>query len=129
MAFALKMETHRETCSACGRQALVETIARNEGICEWCAKAKAKTAIEDGESLSPRSERVVLIGTFLLTVAGSGAVVWRCLESDWGWFWSLFSIIWSAPIAFNVISFLIVCVLSGHRKMTEPTKPMANKTS
>lgn len=110
------MSFARKECSQCGRDALAETIERNDGICGLCAKGKQ--AIKDGKAPAIKSERIVLWLTFVTTCIASALVVMRCLDADWGWFWSLFSIVWFAPIVFNFTSFLIGCVLWCHRRLT-----------
>jgi len=71
-----------------------------------------------GEVHSPEAVRVILRIANVASVIVSAIVVKRCLDADWGWFWSLFSIVWTAPITLNVTSFLIGCVLWCHRKLT-----------
>lgn len=121
------MSSARKECFECGRNALVETIKRNDGICELCAKGKQ--AIKDGESISPSSEKIVLWIMFVASGITSAYVVKRCLDADWEWFWSLFSIVWSAPIAFNLTSFLIGCVLWCHRKISTGRPTRGEKAS
>lgn len=109
------MTSEREACERCGREALTETIVRNGGTCEPCAKGDR--AESGGRSLTPGEEKVVMRACVAVMVLAPAVVAWRCLEAEWGWVWSLFSIVLSAPVAFNVTAFVLGCAFWLRRKL------------
>lgn len=112
------MTEPRLPCSTCGREALAETIERNDGLCQAC-----RNEARDPDGLSEIQERFLFLGSFVGWIVVSCYVVYRCRLADWNWFWAIFIVIWLAPVfhlgttvVFGAIAWIWRCFQGGEER-------------
>ena len=92
----------RTPCRECSREALVETIERNGGICESCAKGNSGNADE--------VPTVAKIGCFVQILIVIGVTAYAIHEFDvfeWHWIWVVVFFVTFVPFVAQGAEYLI----------------------
>lgn len=105
------MDSNRKACLNCEREALLETIERNSGLCEVCASEIRKE--EDTVEFKPVIELALSCLTWILPLMVAIEGFFLCEKAEWHLIWSLF---WSAfifALSFRAIRYLVgaICLI------------------
>ena len=98
-AVPLEMESIRKACQKCGREALIETIRRNEGFCESC---KA-----DGPELKPWVRVVLSALTFLMPLMITAFVSYKCNQTGWPMIWIIIGAVFVLIFSFVGCGYIV----------------------
>jgi len=116
------MKSNRRPCNDCSREALVETIERNEGLCEACAVRLRKEG--DALEFTPRV-RVVIGISFVVPLLITIYVFYRCHLAEWPLFWNIFMAFWIFGMSYQGIGYVIAIIAFLFGKRNTQDDPQA----